>query len=365
MITWELGCARRIGGLLAGGLRGVSCGGILVYVLVRSISVTFAGLALGFAGGWLATYDFASANARVPVTRADIAAVGTNTPTNHTKRVDRPVAQAPQGGMRLASLEPGVPSSLFLDGDPLVPTTARDSFGDRFSGSALPPGSISVDAAEAEDDATGAFPAAPDAGAPPVPRPAIARSAPKPAAPATTTSAVANAANAAKKRMIRLADVSKDPSSLLTPESRTAIYDITARKVYMPNGRQLEAHSGLGDHMDDVRYISLKGQGPTPPNVYDLTMREELFHGVRAIRLNPVDDGKMFGRDGILAHTYMLGPNGQSNGCISFNDYNAFLNAFLKGEVDRIVVVEHLENAPPAEAWGWVPDSIKNFFGRS
>jgi hypothetical protein len=197
-----------------------------------------------------------------------------------------------------------------------------------------------------------------------VPRPAVARSAPKPAAP-STTSAVANAANAAKKRMIRLADLSKDPSSLLTPESRTAVYDITARKVYMPNGRQLEAHSGLGPHMDDVRYLSLKGQGPTPPNVYELTMREELFHGVRAIRLNPVDDGKMFGRDGILAHTYMLGPNGQSNGCISFNDYNAFLNAFLKGEVERIVVVEHLENAPPAEAWGWVPDGIKNFFGRS
>jgi hypothetical protein len=335
----------------------------LVYVLVRSISVTFAGLALGFAGGWLATYDFASANARVPVASADISTVGTDTPTNRPKRIDRPVAQVPQAGMRLASLEPRVPSSLFLDRDPLVPTISRDSFGDRFSGSAFPPG-ISVDPAETEEDATGAFPAAPDAEVPPVPRPAIARSAPKPAAPATT-SAVANAANAAKKRMIRLADISKDPSSLLTPESKTAVYDITARKVYMPNGRQLEAHSGLGVHMDDPRYINLKGQGPTPPNVYDLTMREELFHGVRAIRLNPVDDGKMFGRDGILAHTYMLGPNGQSNGCISFNDYNAFLNAFLKGEVERIVVVEHLENAPPAEAWGWVPDGIKNFFGRS
>jgi hypothetical protein len=267
--------------------------------------------------------------------------------------------------MRLASLEPVITTSLFDEADPLVPTRRRDSFGDRFLGSSFPPGSVPADTAETEEDATGAFPSMPEVDGPAIPRPAVAaRPVPKPAAPAA--SAVANAANAAKKRMIRLADVSKDPSSLLVPESRTAIYDIVARKVYMPNGRQLEAHSGLGVHMDDPHFINLKGQGPTPPNVYDLTLREELFHGVRAIRLNPVDDGKMFGRDGILAHTYMLGPNGQSNGCVSFNDYDAFLNAFLKGEVERIVVVEHLENPPPAEASsGWLPDVIRNIFGRS
>src|SRR3984893_6241102 len=43
---------------------------------------------------------------------------------------------------------------------------------------------------------------------------------------------------------------------------------------------------------------------------------------------------------------YMLGPNGQSNGCVSFRDYPAFLNAFLKGEVERLVVVQHLAAAP-------------------
>ena len=140
---------------------------------------------------------------------------------------------------------------------------------------------------------------------------------------------------------------------------------LLAHTVYMPNGQRLEAHSGLGGQLDDPRYITAKGRGPTPPNVYDLTLREELFHGVRAIRLNPVDDGKMFGRDGMLAHTYMLGPNGQSNGCVSFSDYPAFLNAFLRGEVDRLVVVEHLANAPGAEASGWLPDVIKNIFWRS
>ncbi len=122
-------------------------------------------------------------------------------------------------------------------------------------------------------------------------------------------------------------------------DSRTAIYDISARTVFLPSGQKLEAHSGLYDKMDDPKYVHVRMRGATPPNIYDLTLREQLFHGVRAIRLNPVDERKMFGRDGMLAHTYMLGPNGQSNGCVSFKDYNKFLQAFLRGEVDRLVVV--------------------------
>jgi hypothetical protein len=110
----------------------------------------------------------------------------------------------------------------------------------------------------------------------------------------------------------------------------------------LPNGEKLEAHSGLGDKMDDPRYANVRMRGPTPPNVYDLTLRAEIFHGVRAIRLNPIDQGKMFGRAGMLAHTYMLGPNGQSNGCVSFRDYPKFLQAFLSGEVDRLAVVANL-----------------------
>ncbi len=138
-------------------------------------------------------------------------------------------------------------------------------------------------------------------------------------------------------------------SRLLDSDSHTAIYDIAARTVYLPNGHRLEAHSGLGSRLDDPRYVHTKMQGPTPPNIYNLTLRERLFHGVRAIRLTPVDDEKMFGRDGILAHSYMLGPNGQSNGCVSFRDYPAFLSAFLKGEVNRLVVVERLATTTGAK----------------
>jgi hypothetical protein len=112
--------------------------------------------------------------------------------------------------------------------------------------------------------------------------------------------------------------------------------------------------------MDDPspQYIRTRMRGPTPPNVYQLTLREQLFHGVRAIRLTPVDEKKMYGRDGMLAHTYMLGPNGQSNGCVSFKNYDAFLQAFLDGEVKRMVVVPRLDAktrealALPAPKWG-------------
>jgi hypothetical protein len=130
-------------------------------------------------------------------------------------------------------------------------------------------------------------------------------------------------------------------------DNHTAIYDIVSHVVYMPDGERLEAHSGLGRMLDDPHYASAKARGPTPPNVYDLTLRSGLFHGVQALRLNPVAGSKMYGRDGILAHTYMLGPSGASFGCVSFKHYDSFLQAYRRGEVNRIVVVPHLQEPPP------------------
>jgi hypothetical protein len=123
--------------------------------------------------------------------------------------------------------------------------------------------------------------------------------------------------------------------------TQTAVYDIEGRTVILPSGKRLEAHSGLGQYMDDPDNVHRRMKGATPPNTYNLVMREALFHGVRAIRLLPVDNSKMYGRDGILAHTYMLGPRGDSNGCVSIKDYDAFLQAFLRGEIKRIVVVRN------------------------
>ncbi len=120
---------------------------------------------------------------------------------------------------------------------------------------------------------------------------------------------------------------------------RTALYDIEAHTVYLPSGERLEAHSGLGSRFDDPRYVSEKNRGATPPHLYDLELRRDLFHGVAALRLNPVGGGNMFGRAGILAHSYMLGPRGDSNGCVSFRDYPKFLRAFQNGDISRIAVV--------------------------
>jgi len=169
--------------------------------------------------------------------------------------------------------------------------------------------------------------------------PSLAAVAPKPAAPVTTGS-IGSAKTAAAHLAYNAPDV---PAAR---NSHTAIYDIVAHTVYLPDGERLEAHSGLGRMLDDPHFASAKGRGPTPPNTYDLTLRSGLFHGVQALRLNPVADSRMYGRDGILAHTYMLGPSGQSFGCVSFKNYPEFLHAFLRGEVDRLVVVPHLSEPP-------------------
>ncbi len=122
----------------------------------------------------------------------------------------------------------------------------------------------------------------------------------------------------------------------------TAVYDISAHTVYLPDGTKLEAHSGLGPWLDDPRYTNEKMRGATPAAVYDLRPREGLFHGVQALRLIPTDQTKVFGRAGLLAHSFMLGPNGQSNGCVSFRNYYAFLHAYLSGEIKRLAVVARL-----------------------
>ena len=140
--------------------------------------------------------------------------------------------------------------------------------------------------------------------------------------------------------------IASDGSSL-TPgryDRQTAVYDISARTVYMPDGSKLEAHSGLGSKLDDPRFVHVRMHGATPPHTYDLSLRESLFHGVEALRLNPVGgEGNVFGRTGLLAHTYMLGPNGDSNGCVSSRNYEAFLRAYKNNEIKRLVVVAKLD----------------------
>jgi hypothetical protein len=124
----------------------------------------------------------------------------------------------------------------------------------------------------------------------------------------------------------------------------TAVYDITAHTVYLPDGSRLEAHSGLGDNMDDPRSQKIRMRGVTPPHIYTLTPRESLFHGVAALRLNPIGgEDSIYGRDGLLAHTYMLGSAGASNGCVSFRDYQAFLDAYRNKGIRKLAVVARIQ----------------------
>jgi hypothetical protein len=125
----------------------------------------------------------------------------------------------------------------------------------------------------------------------------------------------------------------------------TAVYDISAHAVYLPNGSRLEAHSGMGNLMDDPEHVNLRMVGATPPTTYDLKPREKLFHGVEALRMIPLDGSATLGRSGLLTHSFMLGPNGQSNGCVSIRNYDSFLQAYKDGVINRLVVVPSLNNA--------------------
>jgi Protein of unknown function (DUF2778) len=125
-------------------------------------------------------------------------------------------------------------------------------------------------------------------------------------------------------------------------DRETAVYDISAHTVYLPDGTTLEAHSGYGSNLDDPRSATERMRGVTPPTTYELKPRESPFHGVAALRLIPLDEDKVHGRSGLLAHTFMLGPNGQSNGCVSFRNYQAFLQAYLNNKIKRLAVVARL-----------------------
>ncbi len=124
----------------------------------------------------------------------------------------------------------------------------------------------------------------------------------------------------------------------------TAVYDITAHTVYLPDGTKLDAHSGLGSYLDDPHSSRIRMRGVTPPHIYTLKPRESLFHGVAALRLTPVGgEDAIYGREGLLAHSFMLGPNGDSNGCVSFRDYSAFLNAYRNQGIRKLAVVARVD----------------------
>jgi Protein of unknown function (DUF2778) len=126
-------------------------------------------------------------------------------------------------------------------------------------------------------------------------------------------------------------------------DGSTAVYDISAHAVYLPSGTVFEAHSGMGSLRDDPEHVSVPNLGATPPATYSLKPREREFHGVAALRMTPAEGSDIGGRSGLLVHSFMLGPGGDSNGCISVKDYDRFLKAFNDGQFNHIVVVPSLK----------------------
>lgn len=144
-------------------------------------------------------------------------------------------------------------------------------------------------------------------------------------------------------------DPDRAAKALLAANPNAALYDINKRVVYLPGGDKLEAHSGYGQFMDDPESVHRKDVGVTPPNVYAVSFREKPFHGVRALRMKPVGGGNMYNRDGILAHSYLLGEAGASNGCISVRDYEKFLQAYEDGKFNQIIVLRSADEPVPAQ----------------
>jgi hypothetical protein len=382
----------------------------LARIGVGSIAAGLAALAIGFLSYMWLTRDTGSASTGSHTEARDLSGSG------HQKSVGLGTAGpymrddngAPLDRTHFASLQ-AVDDSEFAFKEPdnrSTPPLARLPFGERFSFDQPAPPGGSLQSSQPSMSFHARFIGEVLASSAPV-RPAVDPDSPRAAVPRTTVAAAAPRPDArsgisrstpkrGSEAGFRLASASNPSLTLayapsksvndsastgsplkgLTPKesdpladidtSHTAIYDIAARTVYLPNGRRLEAHSGLGEHMDDSRYVNARGTGPTPPNVYELQLRETLFHGVRAIRLIPSDSSKMYGRDGILAHSYLLGPNGQSNGCVSFSDYATFLDAFLRGDVNRLVVVERLADTPsPKALTDWLSNTLRDIFPRS
>jgi len=265
-------------------------------------------------------------------------------PVRDVPRIDDSVPLPPERPPEFAepTPNPAAPDRRIAEpgsGPPTAPADDRNIF-QKLLGIGQQPGAV-----------VASRPPAPPAAAPPPAPPAAAPSRPAVVPVPTTppaTMAVAKPAESGQGRggfsgmFGSFSSSSGTALERLGYDRQTAIYVISARAVYLPDGTRLEAHSGLGAALDDLRYVSARAVGPTPPHLYELTMREALFHGVQALRLNPVGEGGLYGRAGLLAHPYMLGPNGDSNGCVSVKDYNALLRAYQNGQIRKLAVVASL-----------------------
>jgi len=247
------------------------------------------------------------------------------------------LSNASLGGLAYAEVDTGDDHPLQL----ALASLSDDPYGmpdDDYDSAALPD---SIDLPEGKPDAPRAKPARANA-EPPVAPAKPTRNA-KPDSPARPDTQALAYARPDKPAAGAFGKLFKSPGA----GAKVAVYDISAAVVHMPDGTKLEAHSGIGHMADNPRYVHVKMKGPTPPNTYKLSMREKRFHGVEAIRMTPIGSQTMHGRDGMLAHSYLLrGGREESHGCVAFANYPKFLKAFKQGKVTHMIVVPSMSHLP-------------------
>lgn len=247
------------------------------------------------------------------------------------------LSNASLGTLAYAEVDAGADHPLQL----ALASLSDDPYGmpdDEYDSAALPD---SIDLPDAKPEAPRAKPA--EATAEPAAAPGKPAKNAKPQSPVKPDTQALAYARPDKPAASAFGKLFKSPGA----GAKIAVYDISAAVVHMPDGTKLEAHSGIGHMADNPRYVHVKMKGPTPPNTYKLSMREKRFHGVEAIRMTPIGSQTMHGRDGMLAHSYLLrGGREESHGCVAFANYPKFLKAFKQGKVTHMIVVPSMSQLP-------------------
>ena len=119
------------------------------------------------------------------------------------------------------------------------------------------------------------------------------------------------------KAHVSVGETRRDVPSL-DDDGCTAIYDITARTVYLPSGRRLQAHSSFGDLMDTPRHVNVRMRGSTPPNVYISRCASDCFMGfARSASIPLMKAGCMVAPEFLLTPTCWARTASRTDACPS------------------------------------------------
>ncbi len=127
-------------------------------------------------------------------------------------------------------------------------------------------------------------------------------------------------------------ELAPKPPALNQFDRFTAVYDLMAHTVFLPDGSRLEAHSGLGP-LGTIPPMSWKRTGARRRRM-NMNSRCARACSTACRRCGSIPSaGRMrsMAAPGCSPTPTCWGPDGDSNGCVSFKNYDAFLAAFQSG----------------------------------